>query len=135
MAKIVPRDNCRRLAARLSARNHASPSLPTSRTKEAWLPMRSALGRDHLNAQLARGMGLRVHVDVPIACCELLCLLGRQGRLPAYRISGRGARSASQTTTGPLLPGTAGPWKCARVTALDSPLYGMFQVTTRVAGS
>src|SRR5260221_13737521 len=53
--------------------------------------MRSALGRDHLTAQLARGMRLRVDVDVPIACCELLCLLGRQRRLPAYRISGPGA--------------------------------------------
>jgi hypothetical protein len=59
---------------------------------------------------------------VSVACP----LIGFPGGLP---------RSASQTTTGPLLPGVAGPWKCAKVTALDNPLYGMFQVTTRVAGS
>src|SRR6266404_2587788 len=53
--------------------------------------MRSALGRNHLTAQLARGMRLRVDVDVPFARCELLSLLGRQRGLPAYRISGGGA--------------------------------------------
>src|SRR6266446_7818406 len=75
----------------LSARYHASPSSPMSRTMGVWLPVRSALGRDHLTAQLARGMRLRVDVHVPFARCELLCLLGRQRGLPRYRISGRGA--------------------------------------------
>src|SRR6266478_8370246 len=75
----------------LSARYHASPSSPMSRTMGVWLSMRSALGRDHLTAQLACGIRLRVDVHVPFARCALLCLLGRQRGLPAYRISGRGA--------------------------------------------
>ena len=69
----------------------APPSSPMSRTMRAWLQLRSALGRDHLTAQLACGVGLGVHVHVPFARCELLCLLGRQRGLPADRISGWGA--------------------------------------------
>jgi len=69
----------------------APPSSPMSRTMRAWLQLRSALGRDHLTAQLACGVGLGVHVHVPFARCELLCLLGRQRGLPADRISRWGA--------------------------------------------
>ena len=40
---------------------------------------------------MLEAQGLRVHVHIPIAGGELLCLLGRQRGLPGYRIAGRGA--------------------------------------------
>jgi hypothetical protein len=43
--------------------------------------------------------------------------------------------SEIQTTTGPFLPASAGPWKCAIVAGPDNPLYVTDQVSTRDAGS